>query len=144
MVLIKNFIFHFFDRFGISVSLLCAIHCTILPVLFPLLSLTGIAFIWDPFFEFSMIIIALFLGIPSLLLSYFRVHKNVKPLIIFFAGIILLFLYKALHISFGYNHTHSVSIIDWIIILCAAGLIISGHYFNFRLSRSCPVSVKAI
>ena len=147
MIPIKNFIFNFFDRIGISVSFLCAIHCTVLPLLFPLLSLTGIAFIWDPFFEFSLIGIALLVGIPSLLLSYFRVHRNRSPLILFNSGIIILLLYKYFHVVMGYGHTgnvHSISMWDLLVILFAAGLIIIGHYLNFRFSRTCPVSIETV
>ncbi|HEY2583370.1 MAG TPA: MerC domain-containing protein, partial [Mucilaginibacter sp.] len=48
------------DNVGMTASVLCAIHCALVPLLITSLPLLGLGFLANPWLEWSMIILALF------------------------------------------------------------------------------------
>jgi hypothetical protein len=79
------------DGVGIFTSLLCAIHCALLPVVLPTLSLFGIGINHNNFFEWSMIGIAFLVGVYALIHGYKKHHHSFRPIILFSIGIGLMF-----------------------------------------------------
>src|SRR5579872_4151159 len=81
---------HSLDNLGMTASILCAIHCAIVPLVITSLPLIGLGFIANPVFEWGMIVFALFIGVYAIGSSYFRNHHKVLPLILLLAGFLLI------------------------------------------------------
>ena len=119
----KSLFKHKLDNLGICVSLFCAIHCLITPFLIILLPFTSLAFLEDENFEIGFIILSFILAALSLVLSYFRNHKNSKPMIL--AGVGFVFFALARFISF-----ENAEIICSII---GGTLVVLAHYMNMKI-----------
>lgn len=116
------------DKFGITLSSLCLVHCiciVFLPLLFPVL----ISFIHNIWVHIIFVLFVLGL-IPLAFIPGFRIHKSSTVLIIAFVAIIFLLsgilseAYVAEWIS------HGLSIIGSVLIMTA-------HFQNIRLQRKC-------
>jgi len=101
-------------------SLACAIHCAATPVLVVLVSLMGVGFMMDPFWEVLILCISNVLAIIALGTSY-RHHQQKTPFLIF--GISLLFIIPGLYV-----HNH-------FFIFTGALLTASALYLNWRISK---------
>jgi uncharacterized membrane protein YoaK (UPF0700 family) len=111
------------DAFGIAASVACAIHCAVLPLILSSLPLFGINIIENQGFEFLMIALAFVVGIYSLYHGRKRHHHSYYPMVLFAAGISLLFIKSMLH-------SHSL-----MLLLPAVSLVVIAHYLNFKLCR---------
>jgi hypothetical protein len=109
------------DALGIGTSVLCAIHCALLPVLVSTLPIFGINIVHNLFFEWGMIALAFLVGSYSLFHGYIKHHRSVKPVLVFSIGFIFLVL-KQFFTQFE---------IPFLII--AVACIISAHYYNYVL-----------
>jgi hypothetical protein len=112
-----------YDALGITASLACAIHCAVLPLVLSSLPIFGINIINNYFFEFGMIALAFVVGLFALYHGYKKHHHKFFPTFIFTAGISFLLLKEIFH-------TYHI----WLLIP-AVVLIISAHYFNYRLCQ---------
>ncbi|NNF34081.1 MAG: MerC domain-containing protein [Saprospiraceae bacterium] len=112
------------DLLGITASLTCAVHCSVLPlaIAYGLLSssfLTGHGLV-----EMVFILISVGLAIYTLWGSYQSRHRNVLPLILFGIGLLC--------IMTGLLNHGSVEII----MATFGGLLIAfSHFINIRLNR---------
>jgi hypothetical protein len=70
------------DKAGMTASVLCAIHCAIVPILITSLPLMGLGFLANPMLEWSMISLALLIGVHAIGLSYFRTHHKRLPMLL--------------------------------------------------------------
>jgi hypothetical protein len=111
------------DTIGISVSLLCAIHCAVLPLFFTSLPLFGLEILHDKIFEYGMIGLAGIIGSYALYHGWKKHHHKTLPLIIFFTGLSLLVLKEVF------------PAVEIFLLIPAAILIISAHYINYRDCR---------
>jgi len=109
------------DALGIGTSVLCAIHCALLPVLMSTLPVFGINIIHNLFFEWGMIALAFVVGSYSLFHGYIKHHRSFKPVLLFSIGFVFLILKQ-----FFFQH-------DILFLLVAVTCIISAHYYNYRL-----------
>lgn len=112
-----------YDALGIAASVACAIHCALLPLVLTSLPILGVNIINNIWFEVSMILIALFIGIYSLRHGFKKHHHNKLPVIIFSVGIALLILKQILHAQ------------QMWFLIPAVILIVSAHYLNYRDCR---------
>ncbi len=112
------------DALGITASLACAIHCALLPLFLTSLPLFGINIIHNSFFEYGMILLAFFVGAYSLYHGWKKHHQSLKPIVIFSAGMMLLFAKQ-------YWHQWEI----WF-LLPAVTLIVTGHVINYT---SCKI-----
>ena len=78
------------DMMGIATSVLCAIHCALLPVLVSTLPVFGINIVHNSVFEWGMIILAFIVGSYSLFHGYVKHHHSLVPVLIFCVGFLLL------------------------------------------------------
>lgn len=106
---------------GIATSIACAIHCALLPIMMTSLPLFGVNIIHNIFFEWGMIVLAFATGSFALFHGYVKHHRSFVPVLIFSAGFIFLLLKQFFH-----------SMENWL-LLPAVVLIISAHYYNYRL-----------
>jgi hypothetical protein len=115
------------DRFGIGVSGICAIHCLVVPVLvsvLPLWSFTGVIHDWlHPIF-------ILFL-LPVVYFSAKRSHYDRKITTVLITGFFLLLIgWLAGHFWLGL-------LFESITTLAGSILLIIGHWMNYRHHRNC-------
>lgn len=116
------------DALGIGTSIACAIHCALLPVLMSTLPVFGINIIHNVFFEWGMIILAFVVGSYSLFHGYVKHHRSGLPVFVFSLGFVFLVLKQFLvqyEIPF---------------LLVAVALIISAHFYNYRLCHRSKCS----
>lgn len=116
------------DKFAISLSLLCAIHCLALPVLLILLpSLTALQ-LDNEAFHSGMLVVVLPTSFYALTMGC-KKHKRYRLLFLGFTGLTLL----VLAVLLGEDITGEYG--EKILTLFGATLIASGHYWNFRLCQ---------
>jgi hydrogenase/urease accessory protein HupE len=111
------------DGLGIATSLVCAIHCIVLPLVLTSLPLFGINIVHNRVFEWGMIALAFCIGVYALLHGYKTHHKNSLPVWLFSAGFILLATKQFFVDAESY------------FVVPAVILIISAHYYNYTLCR---------
>jgi hypothetical protein len=109
------------DGLGIITSLLCAVHCALLPILLTSLPLFGVNIIHNLLFEWGMIAIAAAVGAYSLYHGFIKHHQQWLPAILFAVGIFFL-------IAKQLFHQYEI----WLLIP-AVILIVTAHYQNYRL-----------
>jgi hypothetical protein len=115
------------DNAGMTASILCAIHCAIVPLLITVLPLAGLGFLANPLVEWSMIIFAVVVGTYAIGLSYFRTHHKKLPLILLIAGFLVII---AGHVLVDGWH-------EALVVPLGGLLIATAHFFNFRYSAEC-------
>ena len=111
------------DAFGIAASVACAIHCAVLPLILSSLPLFGVNIIENQGFEFIMIALAFVVGVYSLYHGRKKHHHSYYPMLLFAAGISLLFIKSMLH-------SHSL-----MLLLPAVTMVVIAHYLNYKLCR---------
>jgi hypothetical protein len=117
------------DRVGATASLLCAVHCAVLPLVVTLLPLVGLSFLADERVEWMLVGLSAALGITSLCLGY-REHRSRRALGVLGIGLALLALGRILE---------GQHIEPWgVPIVVAGGLTMAGaHLLNRRLCHDC-------
>lgn len=117
------------DKTGIWVTTLCALHCLLLPVILPILSLIGLSFIGEEVLERTILGISLVVGFVALVIGM-RKHLRLYPLLLLFAGGVI------------YWHKDSLGEVgEPIIILLGASLIVAAHWVNLRLSKAAALFI---
>jgi hypothetical protein len=111
------------DAMGVTVSIACAIHCAILPLILSSLPLFGIDIIENLWFEYGMIGLAFVVGSYSLYHGFKKHHHSWLPFTLFSLGILFLVAKQILH--------------QWHLWLLAPAviLIVTSHFLNFKLCR---------
>ena len=112
-----------YDALGITTSILCAIHCALLPLVFASLPVLGINIIHNTLFEYGMIGLAFAIGTFALWHGFRRHHRRLTPWLLFSCGIGFLLAKQIWH---GYE----LRLLPFAVLL-----IISAHILNYRLSR---------
>ncbi len=109
------------DKMGIATSIICAIHCALLPALTATLPVFGVDIVDNAIFEWSMIALAFFVGIYSLYHGFVKHHRNYIPVYIFTTGFTFLIL-KQFFKQYEY-----------LFLAIAVVFIITAHFYNYRL-----------
>jgi len=112
-----------YDALGITTSILCAIHCALLPLAFASLPVLGINIIHNTLFEYGMIGLAFAIGTFALWHGFRRHHRRLTPWLLFSCGIGFL-LAKQIW------HEYELRLLPFAVLL-----IISAHILNYRLCR---------
>jgi len=117
----------FWDRIGISASILCVVHCLATPFLVIFLPLVGasLAHAW-----FHALIIAIVVPVAVWALwNGYRVHRHSTML--WYAGFGFLFI--GLSVLLGHDH----DLIEKAFMIAAGLLLGYAHFLNLRARRSC-------
>ncbi|PSL49541.1 MerC mercury resistance protein [Chitinophaga niastensis] len=116
------------DTLGIGASLICAVHCALLPLLLTVLPLLGSHMLENEKLEYGLLSLSFLIGCVALGRGYFRRHRRMVPLLLFAVGFALLmtghFLYAA----------------GWwppVIIAIGAAIITGAHMLNLRKCKQC-------
>jgi len=73
------------DKAGMWVTTLCALHCLLLPVILPMLSLIGLSFIGEEVLERTILGISIIVGAIALALGA-RKHSRFYPVALLVLG----------------------------------------------------------
>ena len=112
------------DALGITTSILCAIHCALLPLAVVFLPVLGVRIVHNPLFEYGMTGLAFAIGTWALSHGFRKHHRQFIPWLLFTAGMLLL-------IAKQLWHQYELRLLPFAVIL-----IIAAHMLNYRLSRS--------
>jgi hypothetical protein len=110
---------------GVSASLICAIHCALMPLLLTSLPLFGVNIIDNIWVEVSLLLFAFVVGFYSLWHGYRKHHHRLITLFVFSAGISLFVIHQFFEVPY-YGFT---------LILPGVIAVLSAHYLNYRLCR---------
>ncbi|HMM66132.1 MAG TPA: MerC domain-containing protein [Dokdonella sp.] len=115
------------DRFGAFASLLCAVHCALLPLVFGVLPALGLAFLADHDFERAFVGFAIVLASISLLFGL-RKHGSYRAFWFLLPGICLL----VIGMLIGNSHAD-----QWhaLVISMGGALVALSHVVNMRLNH---------
>lgn len=118
----KKFLSFHLDAIGFSASLICALHCAVVPLLLTFSALGSIGFLNDPWIELSMIVISFILAVSSLLPCYFGHHHRLSPLLLALLGFSLITIGRLVSAE-AYE----------ILMTSTGGFVIAiAHYTNWR------------
>jgi MerC mercury resistance protein len=120
---------HFLDKFGTSSSIVCAVHCALLPIIISILPALGIGFLAWSGFEWAFVCFASLLGLFSLWMGYQR-HRVYRALLFLIPGLLLVWmgvLVPAIH--------HNV-LLHAVVMSVGGTLIAVAHLINLRLNHS--------
>lgn len=122
---------HRANKISIFLSLLCAIHCLITPVIVAIMPFASVFMEKYHWLELVVIFSTLLLGTSSILHGTKYHHHNKIPAYLFFIGIGILSISAILHLGF---HIHN----NFQLGLNILGALLSaiGQIQNFRLSRN--------
>jgi hypothetical protein len=117
------------DKAGTAASLLCALHCALMPLAITLLPLVGLQFLAAGWVEWILIGTSAVLGVSSLCLG-FKEHKSRRALAVLAAGLTLVVLGRIIE-------EHNLG--PWgIPTLVLGGITIAGaHLLNRKLCFDC-------
>ncbi|HWK06930.1 MAG TPA: MerC domain-containing protein [Puia sp.] len=117
------------DALGITTSILCAIHCALLPLVVASLPVLGVNIVHNLFFEYGMIGLAFVIGTWALGHGFRKHHRRFTPWLLFTGGMLLL-------IAKQLWHQYEFRLLPFAVIL-----IVAAHVVNYRLSRPGHSSV---
>jgi hypothetical protein len=116
------------DRYGMMLSIGCAIHCALLPMAMGLLTATGLSWIAGPAFEWAILACTFLIGSTQLLRS-FTLHRNPVSLYLFGVGLTCFAMAKMELVEFSYSEA---------VFMTIGGLLVAtAHYRNQRLCACC-------
>ncbi len=121
------------DTIGIGASLLCAVHCALLPLLLTVLPLMGSHVLGNEKLEYGLLSFSFGIGCWSLGRGYFRQHRRIAPLLIFTAGFALLL---GGHFGFAGGFWEPV------IIFAGAAGVTGAHILNLQRCRQCNTTKR--
>jgi hypothetical protein len=115
------------DRVGMFGSMLCAVHCALLPLVIAALPALGMGALPWIDIDQAFTVFATFLGITTLSLGWRR-HRAFRAWLMLIPGLALVWLG-----SFTPLHDHSVA---HVVVMVVGGLAIAAaHFVNLRLSH---------
>lgn len=116
------------SRLGAGLSVACAIHCALTPLLVGLLPLLGLTFLSEERTETWIVGVVVVLAIGSALWGFKR-HRALRAVMAFAGAVGLLLMGRWL----GHNHPLGVA------LTVAGGVAIAGaHWLSARLCKTCP------
>ena len=119
----KNLVF---DRIGVWISSICALHCLLLPVLLPIAPLIASSIFAEVWFERMILTFSILVGFAALFVGFHKYHRQLYPLYSLALGG-LIYWNKDI---FGHEY-------EPFTIAIGAFLIIAAHVTNMRLCKSC-------
>lgn len=115
----------FWDRLGIGLSGICAIHCLLVPVFVALLPLYPA---FEEFHGYTHLIFFLAIA-PTVILSLKRKHESKIVTICLLSGVFIIFLAWIFNQTLGEFGEAGVTLIGSL-------LLIRGHWLNYKLKST--------
>ena len=121
-------------KVGVWASLLCAIHCTILPLLMILLPTAGVYLFINETFEFVLLGISLLFNITNVCCGY-RQHKSNKAVAVLALGLFIFVVGRLMH---NHSDDHKIHFDLFNIFMIAGGLLMAlSSWINDKLCSHC-------
>lgn len=119
------------DTAGFFTSMLCAIHCSAVPVLISLGLLGSSTWLHNHMIDWVVIGFGIIIASYSLLGDFIRKHRNILPLGMALTGFLFLLI--------GMVEHHG-----WMLLFSVAGglMVASAHLINHRMRRISPVKSR--
>lgn len=115
------------DKTGIWLAVACALHCLLVPVLLPTLSLVGMSFLGAESLERGILAVSAVIGFIAIAIGT-RHHQSPVPLVALVSGVVLYFNKHLIGHEFG--HFWEIPV-----VLVGASLLITAHVLNLHLCR---------
>lgn len=115
----------FWDKAGIALSGVCAIHCLLVPVFVSLIPL------WPAladFHEFTHLVFFLAIA-PAVILSIQNIKNHRKSSLYLYSGLIIILLAWLFNSALGYYGETGIT-------LAGSLLLIRGHWLNYKVKTS--------
>jgi hypothetical protein len=125
----KQFLTTHLDTIGFSTSLLCAIHCTAIPILLTVSTWSGLQLLNDPSIEILVLCLSTGIALASILPSYLRVHRKLNAIVLATFGFILI----------GLSRIEVQKVWEILLTSIGASLVASAHIMNWKLCQNCTV-----
>ena len=122
------------NRLGFWSSLICAIHCTILPLVLILIPTSGVYLFINETFELVFLIVSLLINIANLCFGY-KVHKSNKALGILASGLFLFLVGRLLH-KHNDEHVIQYDLFNFFMILGGVMMAFSS-FINSKMCNTC-------
>jgi hypothetical protein len=122
------------DVLGIGASLICAVHCALLPLLMTVLPLLGLEIFTNEKVEYGLMTFTFLVGCTSLFRGYRYHHHYTKPLLLFALGFIFLVA----------GHFLAEGRWEPVLVTMGALLIVTAHVWNLRECRRCRICSKDV
>jgi hypothetical protein len=119
------------DGLGVITSVVCAIHCALLPLILPVLPLFGVNIIHNNAFEWGMIAVAFVIGAYSLYHGFIKHHRSFKPVLLFVIGFVFLVI-KQLYVTEILKVHETGNPVETALLVVAVIFVIAGHLLNYR------------
>ncbi|MBS7567042.1 MerC domain-containing protein [Mucilaginibacter sp. Bleaf8] len=116
------------DHVGIGLSLLCAVHCTLMPLILTSLPLWGLGFLANVYCEAAIITLSFIIASYSLIGGY-KQTRSVGPLITLAVGFALIFAAQLLA-----NEKY-----EWMLMVAGGLLVGSAHLYNWKVVHKASV-----
>lgn len=121
----------FLDRLGMSLSLICAIHCVLTPVVILSLPIMARFYVAHPWFHWLIAILIVPVGLWAFISGY-RHHGRSIVLKLGIPGLIII----------GFVPVFFHTSLNWwsepLLMICGSSLLISAHWIN-RKSCACDI-----
>ena len=109
------------DYIGMATSLLCAVHCALLPIVLSFSSLMGIRFLANVWLESMIILLSFFIASYALMRGFLRYHQNPLALLIVVIGFS----------GIGLGHLTLTGINESILVSGGALIVAIAHLINW-------------
>lgn len=116
------------DKFGSTASILCAVHCALLPIAISVLPALGLSALAWSGFEWAFVCFATLFGLFSLWLGYKR-HRVYRALLFLIPGLALVWAGVLMPVI------HDSSILHAVVMSVGGTLIAVAHLVNLRLTH---------
>lgn len=116
------------DRIGMTGSLLCAVHCALLPIVFVVLPSVGLSLLLNDGVELAFVSFATLVGTISLVRG-FRSHRVALALMLLAPGLGLLWA------GVRWPPLHEAAVPHALAMALGGGLVAVAHYLNLRYGR---------
>ena len=133
MVTENRILINLFEKLGYSASFICAIHCTLMPILMTFLPLLGISMFADENLELILLLLSGISGLLTMCFGYKR-HKSIKASLYFYVGFGLVALIHTLH-----EHINKSNLVFNLLLVFGSVLIIYSYRINKSLCKSCKL-----
>jgi len=120
------------DSIGLTASVVCAIHCALLPLFLLALTFYGLKFVVGPLLEYSLIAVSVIIGLFTLTHGYKNHHKSLIPMVIFLTGLGIIFSSHSLFHESAHGAGFSP---EYIFSPIGAILIGTGHFLNRKFTK---------
>ena len=118
------------DFLGFLLSLICALHCMLMPLVFAFGIIVGAQWLMDPIGERIFIGASIVIAGWSLWRSYIHSHQNIRPLLI--VGLVFVGLLLAQILRIPYTHG---------LMAIGGGLIGYAHFYNWQLTHPAKETI---